>query len=121
MAVQIKVGEEPYQEKTITLNGETFYLRVMFNDHIIDQDRDGFWFIDILDRDRNPLRTGIKVVSNSSLTRHYHDLRKLLDGDIFVLNVGEVNPIIGRNNFGTNKQYQLVYISFAELAGYLNG
>lgn len=110
---QIKITESAYQEKTFTANKTTFYIRVTFNTS------DDSWYIDLADKDNNDIVNGIKILPDQFLTRKYLDLDEAFGGGALrCYNNGSSDDIIGRDNFGTDKQYQLIYWTATEVEAY---
>lgn len=48
---------------TSPLDGRNYQLSFQYND------REGFWYFDILDEEGTPIRSGLKVVSNFTIAR----------------------------------------------------
>lgn len=120
MAVKIKIGETSYQEKLVTLNGKSLYLTLMYNtsDDVNDTEIDGAWYLDIADRNKNDIISGIKVLPIQNLTKRYLQVHKLLGGDIWCMNVKDSSSDINRDNLGTDKKFQLWYMSNEEMETY---
>jgi hypothetical protein len=63
----IPLEEDPQEEGTwiqnVSLEGVDYQLGFGFND------REGFWYMDLLDTEDNPIVYGIKLVSNVPLLR----------------------------------------------------
>ena len=110
---QIKITESAYQEKPFTANKTTFYIRVTFNTS------DDSWYIDLADKDNNDIVNGIKVLPSQFLTRKYLDLDEVFGGGALMCYDNQSsNDSIGRDNFGTDKQYQLLYWTASEVVQY---
>lgn len=108
MAIQIKVEDNTYQEKLITLNGNSLFITFSYNT------RDSRWYFDIVDRDNIDIISGVKILPAQSLTKKYLDVRTLLGGDFFCANIKADGTDVTRDNFGTDKQFQFWYISIEE-------
>lgn len=50
--------------QTVSLDGIDYQLLYKYND------REGFWYFDLLDTEDNPIKTGIKIVSNWPFLRN---------------------------------------------------
>ena len=111
--IKFKITDSPSQEKPVTLNKTTFYIRITFNTS------DDYWYIDLSDKNDNDIVNGIKILPNQFLTRKYLDLEDVFGGGaLMCYNNGSSDDGIGRDNFGTNKQYILLYLTAAEVAEY---
>ncbi len=111
--IQIKITDSAYQEKPVTLNKTSFYIRVTFNTS------DDSWYLDISDKDDNDIVNGIKLLPQQFLTRKYLSVGDYFSGGaLMVYNNQSSNELIGRDNFGTDKQYQLIYWTAAEVELY---
>lgn len=115
MAIQIRVSDTTYQEKLITINREKLFITFSFNT------RDNNWYFDLTDRDNNDLITGVKILPVQNLTSKYIDVSNLLQGDFFCVDLKDNKAVIGRDNFGTDKQFQFWYISDIEQEELANG
>lgn len=112
MATNINVDDAPYQEKLITINGESLYLTVMYNtsDDFNNTD-EGSWYFDLADRNKESVISSVKVIPFQNLTGRYLHLNTLLGGALWCVNVKDEFSDITRSNFGTSKKFQLWYIS----------
>ncbi len=111
--IQIKITDSAYQEKPVTLNKTSFYIRVTFNTS------DDSWYLDISDKDDNDIVNGIKLLPQQFLTRKYLSVGDYFSGGaLMVYNNQSSSELIGRDNFGTDKQYQLIYWTAAEVELY---
>ena len=117
MATNIKLGGNPYEEKLITLNGDSYYLTVMYNSSDdVNNDGNGAWYFDIADRNKTEIISGIKIIPSQNLTSKYLSLSSSLGGDLWCVNVKDDTADIGRDNLGENKKFRLWYISNTELS-----
>lgn len=111
--IRFKITDSAYQEKTVTLNKTTFYIRATFNTS------DDSWYLDISDNNDNDIINGIKLLPRQFLTRKYLSVGDYFSGGaLMIYNNQSSNELIGRDNFGTNKQYRLLYLTAAEVAQY---
>ncbi len=60
----------------VDLDGIDYQLQFQFNS------REGFWYYNLLDAERNILRAGIKVVSNFPMLRLYRDVENRPAGEL---------------------------------------
>lgn len=110
MPAQIKVEDEAYQQKLVTLNGKSLFLTFSFN----TMDRN--WYLGIADSEEVDIKTGIKILPKKNLT-DYIDLKGLIAGNIYCVDTKSYDSlkVITRDNFGTDRQYQVWYYSDTEL------
>lgn len=120
MPTKIKIESTPYQEKLITLNGQSLSITVMYNSSDdVNGDGEGSWYFDLTDRNKVSIISGVKVQPTKNLTnltgKHLH-LNKLLGGSIWCANTkNDGIQIINRDNFYTNGKFQLWYYSDQEI------
>lgn len=84
--------------ESVELSGVSFRLDFRFNT------RDNHWYIDIFDEDDNPLRRGVKILTNWTMLRGWTDggrppgeiglLRADTDDDIGIDELGETFDLI---------------------------
>lgn len=89
-------SDVPSYEFQIELDEVTYTLRFTYNGRI---DR---WFMDIFDNLRNPIRTGIKLLTSWRVTRQYV-ADGLPPGDFVVLDTGNEDEIAKNDDFGIRK------------------
>lgn len=120
MPTKIKVNpEQAYQEKLVTLNGKSLYFTIAYNtsDDLLNNG-EGAWYLDIADRNKVEIISGIKILPIQNLTSRYLQVHKLLGGDLWCMNVKDSSTEITRTNFGTDSQFQLWYLSNEEMVQY---
>lgn len=119
MPSKIKVDDNPYQEKLITLNGQSLYVTISYNtsDDIYDTG-DGGWYIDLADRNKKAIINGVKILPLQNLTKRYLHVTDILGGALWCVNVKDSLSDIDRKNFSTNGKFQLWYFSTAEMETY---
>lgn len=110
MPLQIKVEDTPYQEKLITLNSNSLFLTLSYNT------RDARWYFDIVDRNSLDVITGVKVLPTQNLTGKYINVNTLIAGNIYCVDTKVSGQDVTRDNFGTDKQFQLWYYTSEEEA-----
>jgi len=116
MATNIKIDSNPYQEKLITLNGESLYLTVMYNtSDDVDNNGKGAWYFDLANRNKVDIITSVKVLPFQNLTGRYLHLNSLLGGALWCVNLKDELSDLDRTNFGTGQKFQLWYLSDAEM------
>lgn len=110
MTVQLKVDDNTYQEKLLTLNGNSLFITYSYNT------RDNRWYFDIVDRNDIDIISGVKILPDQNLTGKYLDVNNLLNGNIYCVNTRLDGTDITRDNFGTDKKFQLWYLTSEEEA-----
>lgn len=79
---------------SVDLEGETFKLDFQFNE------REGFWYFDLMDVDEVLIRAGVKVVTGWSLTRLISDARRP-PGEITIIDTADLDREAGIEDLGT--------------------
>ena len=116
MPTKIKVDSAPYQEKLITLNGQSMYIRIMYNtSDDVDSTEEGSWYFDLADRNKEDIINGIKIMPAKNLTSRYLTLNTLLGGALWCANTKDTVQNLNRDNFYTDGKFQLWYYSDAEM------
>ena len=120
MATRIKVSETSYQEELVTLNGKSLYLTFAYNtsDDVSNTGIGGDWYMDIADRNKVDIISGVKILPIQNLTKRYLQVHKLLGGDLWCMNVKDTSTDINKDNFGTDRKFQLWYLSDEEMETY---
>lgn len=119
MSIRIKVEDNPYQEKLITLNGVSLYITIMYNtSDDVNDDGFGSWYFDLADRNKDNIVSGVKILPLQNLTERYLSVNKILNGDLWCVNVKDSSSDIGRENFSTDGEFQLWYFSEEEMTTY---
>jgi hypothetical protein len=108
MAIQIKVEDHSYQEKLVTVGGNSVNITFTFNT------RDSRWYFDLVDRNGIDIVSGVKILPSQNLTGHYLDVTSIIGGNFYCANTRSNREDITRDNFGTDKQFQFWYISSEE-------
>lgn len=108
MPLRIKVEDSTYQEKLITLNSNSIFITISFNT------RDSRWYFDLVDRNGLDLLSGVKILAPQNLTSKYIDTNSILGGNLYCVNTKGNGEDITRDNFGTDKQFQLWYYTTEE-------
>lgn len=108
MPLQIRIEDNPYQEKLITLNGNSLFITFSFNT------RDNRWYFDLVDRNAIDVVSGVKILPEQNLTGKYLDVASLLGGNFYCVNTKLDGKDVTRDNFGTDRQFQFWYFSEAE-------
>lgn len=107
MALTLPVPDSAYSTQEITLAGKNYLFTYSFND------RDSRWRLDIHIQD-TPVKLGIKIMEDQPLIARYR-LANFNHGELLCLRRLEDGKQVGRNNFGADKTYELIYFSNDEL------
>ena len=108
MPLRIKIEDNTHQEKLVTLNSNSIFMTISFNT------RDNRWYLDLVDRNGLDLLSGVKILAPQNLTAKYINTNKLLGGNLYCVNTKGNGQDITRDNFGTDKQFQLWYYTTEE-------
>lgn len=107
MAVIIPSKKFAHYEMEVTLDGTPYIIIRKWNS------RGGFWIMNWLDRNRNVLVNGLKIVVNYELIKWYPD-RGLPPGLLIAVDDKATTGRIQRNDF-TNGRLSLVYYEESEI------
>ena len=102
---RIPVPTVSFANTTTTLNGEAYNLTFRWSEV---KNR---WKLDIYDASFNPVLLGITLIEEQDLTGYYSYASKVMDGFLFIAKMTNTTELVGRNNLGLNKDYELVYVS----------
>jgi hypothetical protein len=108
MALKIPVPEAAYAENQFSLGGINYRFVFRFND------RDNRWRVDIYINE-DPVKLGLKVIQNIPLLSRYL-LDDFTHGEIFCIKMKDTTEPVGRDNLGIGKSYELIYMTYQELA-----
>ena len=114
MALQIKVEDNAYQSKIVTLNGNSLTFTFSYNTRAYESGAQGRWYFDIVDRNGNDIISGVKILPQQDLTSKYVRVNSLIGGNIYCVNTKVDGRDVTRDNFGTDKQFQLWYFNTTE-------
>lgn len=90
----------------VSLSNTTYYIKLYFST------REKSWYITLLDVSRSVIMEGVKLQFGVSPTRHL--LNSTLGGNLYISRSSPKADTLGRNNFGQDLDYSLVYITSAE-------
>lgn len=107
----IRVDDLESQEQQVTLNGITFFVRFTFSTAYTNDN----WVLDILDSNKNNLLVGKRITSTTNLSYLSTQLTELLNGYLFCVNTRGLRISMDRENFGTNLNFQIWYVSNEEI------
>lgn len=99
-----------YSSIVTSINGDTYTLQYRWMERI---ER---WKVNIKDSSGKYLVKGITILEDSILTAHLSTLNNTLQGILYTVKLEQGSGVIGRDNLGFNKTYELTYASFDELA-----
>lgn len=116
MARRISVLDSAFFNIDIVLASQSYNLLFKFNTS------DKSWYITIRNPNLEVLVSGIKVMPNQNLTGAFKYLDILPDGDLWCVRRTSSKEPVGRDNFGVDKTYELLWISSQEATeGLLDG
>lgn len=99
----IPTSAEPYYRQKTKLEGRDFILVFSYNQRV---ER---WHLSIYDEEENPLRLGLKLVTNWPLLRRYHQDPRMPPGELMaVASDGSTEPP-ALDELGEGKRVQLLY------------
>ncbi len=110
--IQVKIQDAIYQEQLVTLNGNSVFITTTYNE------RNGRWYLSIDDRNKLQLISGLKLLPKKDLLSKYTSVYELLGGSLYCANIRGNDDEVTRDNFGTDKQFQLWYLTDEELKDY---
>lgn len=99
------VPNEASSTFTININNEVYNIDLRW------MDRTQAWYITI-SKNTIFIVTNMKIIPNVNITRR--DPTLLPDGILIVSSKNPVSKNIGRDNFGSGKDYELIYVSDIE-------
>lgn len=111
MAIQIVFPNVPNYTASYTIDGQEYIMNIRYNT------RDTSWRVSINDANDQPILTGLKCMPNGGLTfRYSRDNNTLFTGDIICYDTERRSTQeINRGNFGTDKRFQLWYLTQREI------
>lgn len=101
-----QIPPESSSIQRVTINNVIFYIQLDWSA------REEAWYLTLLDVSRVRMVSGKKLQYGTSPTLRYN--LPTLGGNIYVRKVKDSSDALGRFNFGTDKEYQLVWISTEE-------
>jgi hypothetical protein len=90
----------------VSLDNAIYYVKLSFST------REQSWYLTLLDVSRKVITEGVKLQFGVSPTRHLID--NPLNGNLYISRSSSRVGALGRNNFGQDLDYSLVYITSAE-------
>jgi len=122
MAVTLSIDGSDYnQTQEYTLDSDSFYINTRYNP------RSG-WTVSIYDSDNDPttvddatpLLAGLRCMAGGLLTWRYKSKRAdgLFTGDLYVANNTFTTNTLGKDNFGLDEDYELMYLTEDDLEDY---
>lgn len=108
MSLIINIPDRAHSTQNITLGGLDYQMTLTFND------RDQRWSLG-LSRNSLPIVSGVRIMENQALLYRYN-LSAFSHGDLFVVRDKVDNKNVGRDNFGANSSYVLLYMTNEEIA-----
>lgn len=106
--LRIPIPDSAFASERITLNGQTYVFVFRYNSR---QER---WKLDIQDAFEEPIKNGLTLVENMSITGHL-SLPDEFGGDLYCVKLLAGEDRLGRDNVGIGKTHELVYIGDNEI------
>lgn len=104
--ISFQIPPESSSTQRVTINNVIFYVQLDFST------KEQSWYFTLLDVSRNTLLSGRKIQFGVSVTAHTNITQ--LAGNIYVLKAKDTSDVLGRNNFGQDLAYELVWLSTQE-------
>lgn len=101
-----QIPPESSSIQRVTINNVIFYIQLDWSV------REEAWYLTLLDVSRVVLMSGRKLQFGTSPTAKYSI--QTLGGNLYIRKVKQSSNYLGRDNFGADKEYQLVWISTEE-------
>jgi hypothetical protein len=103
-----RVQDSSYQIQRVNVENTIYQLQLVYNT------RDASWYLDLFDINAVSILNSVKLQFGSFITNDLQ-LPQFEVGNLYVIKTDLREEPITRDNFGTNKLYQLAYITNAEL------
>ena len=113
MSLSISVPTSPSERSIITLSGSEYEFFFNFNT------RDSRWRLSIK-QGNTSIVSGIKIVESQDLLGRYL-LEGFSHGNLYCIRFKEDGEPVGRDNFGIDKAYELVYLTNQEIVDIQEG
>lgn len=104
----LRIEDSSYQIQRVNLNNTIYNVQLSFNS------RDSGWYLDLFDINLNPILQSKKLQWGSLVSKKYI-LPQMVGGDLYIFKTQIINEPLGRDNFGEDKLYQLVYLTDVEI------
>lgn len=105
MATKIRIPDTPFSEQKVVIGDNLLTVILKFNS------RNNSWYLDIKDAvGENNIISGIKIMPNQNLTGRYV-IDEFSNGNLWCQRNVNTDTVLGRDNFGINKDYGLIYLS----------
>jgi hypothetical protein len=108
MPLLIDIPDNAWSSQNVSLGGSTYRLELKYNN------RDSRWRLS-LSQGGVSILTGVALMENQNLLYRY-DLDLFNHGTLQCNRVKKDGKLLGRDNLGVGKSYELTYYSFTELA-----
>lgn len=104
--ISFQIPPESSSIQRVTISNVIFYIQLDWSV------REAAWYFTLMDVQRKHLVSGRKLQFGTSPTARY--TIPSLGGNIYIYQAKETNLPLGRDNFGQDSDYQLVWISSSE-------
>lgn len=104
--ISFQIPPESSSIQRVTINNIIFYIQLDFST------REQSWYFTLLDVSRNTLLSGRKIQYGVSVTAHAEI--SSLAGNIYIYRTKDTSEDLGRNNFGQDLDYEMIWLSTSE-------
>lgn len=108
MPLTIPVPDSAWSSQDVSLGGTNYTFTFTYNS------RDSRWRFDLAINEKVVI-SGVKVVENQAFLDRYA-LADFDHGNLFCVRIEEDGKEVGRDNFGVDKSYELIYLTNEEIA-----
>ena len=107
MALTIVVPDTSWSRQVVALDGKSYIFEISYNE------RSTRWYINI-SLSGTEVINSIKALENINMTGRYN-LINFDHGELFCVNLKKTADPVGRDNFGIDKDYELIYLTNEEI------
>lgn len=93
----------------ISIRGTTYKLEYRWNS------RTNRWKLDIEDTESGTVLNGVTLIEQTDLTSHFRSKGFDWEGFFLISPNTDTNLPLGRDNFGSEKDYELLFLTYAEM------
>lgn len=104
-------SEDPFDVRRVTLEGQEYLFDYAYNQ------RENAYYLSILSTREEPLKVGLKVLTNWPLLRKYSYDKRLPPGELIAIGFTEDTATAGLGELGEGRRIELNYFTSDELVG----
>lgn len=105
---RLPIPLDSYSDIEVTLSGNTYTFTYRFNE------RNSRWKVDIKDNEGGYVVKGLTLIEETSQTVQLPSI-SLDQGMLITVRLNADNELAGRYNTGIDKNYEFIYVTYAEL------